>query len=98
MQMSKVIVIAKVVVKMESIEFVKSAMLKLLEPTRAETGCITYVLNQDNTDKNVFIFYEEWQTRELLQDHANSVHLSNFRAIVQDHIESNQIHEMTCIG
>ncbi len=96
--MSKVIVIAKIVVKEDSIEFVKSEMLKLLAPTRAETGCIKYLLNQDNSDKKIFIFYEEWETRQLLQDHSNSAHLAHFMSIAKEHIESSQIHEMTCIG
>ena len=44
-------------IQAEKIELVKSELLKLIDITRAENGCINYDLHQDNENKNLFLFY-----------------------------------------
>ena len=77
--MSKLTVIAKVVAKRVSVEAVKAELLKLIEPTRKENGCIEYNLHQDNEDPTVFIFYENWESAACLEKHTNSDHFKKLR-------------------
>ncbi len=91
-------IVARIEAKKEGIDLVKSELLKVIEPTRAEAGCLQYDLHQDNDHPEVFLFYENWESRALWQDHMNSEHLAAYKAAAGDAIESVVISEMTRIG
>ncbi len=61
-------------------EKLKDLLLTLIEPSRADEGCISYDLHQAIDDPALFIFYENWQSKELLDKHAAASHLQHFRA------------------
>jgi quinol monooxygenase YgiN len=94
----KLTVVAKVVAKNESIEIVKSELLKLIEPTRKEDGCIEYKLHQDNEAPAVFIFYETWENPACLEKHMNTDHFKSFVSVVGSLVEEIAIHKMTKIA
>lgn len=50
----------------------------LLEPTRAEEGCIQYDMHRDNNDPSLFLFYENWESTEHLERHLKTPHLRSF--------------------
>jgi len=56
-------------------EELKSVCLGLIEPTRKESGCISYNLYQDTTNPGKFTFIENWQSKEHLDVHLKSPHL-----------------------
>ena len=58
--MSTVTVVAKVTANSDAVETVKSELLKMIEPTRQEEGCIEYLLHQEIDNPAVFVFYENW--------------------------------------
>ena len=95
--MAKLTVIAKVVAKKDSVESLKSELLKLVPPTRKEAGCIEYNLHQDNEDPAVFVFYETWDSPGSLENHMNSEHFKNYVNAVGDLIEEKVVHKMTRI-
>jgi quinol monooxygenase YgiN len=95
--MLKLVVVAKVVAKKEFLESVKSALLKLIVPTRQEDGCIDYTLHQDNDDPLVFIFYETWETLSSLENHLQSDHYKAHAKAVHGMIEEKDVHKMTRI-
>lgn len=97
MTMSKLTVIAKVVAKRVSVEAVKAELLKLIEPTRKENGCIEYVLHQDNEDPTVFIFYENWESAACLEKHTNSDHFKKYVSAVDGLIDEKVVNKMTRI-
>jgi quinol monooxygenase YgiN len=43
----------------------------MLEPTRAETGCLTYDVHQWAVDPELFFVYEIWQDETCLEKHAH---------------------------
>ncbi len=69
------------------VEALKSALLGLVEPTRAEAGCIQYDLHQDHQDPAAFLFYEIWKDRAVWLVHMETPHLQGFRAIAGDLLE-----------
>ncbi len=52
----------------------REVLIKLIEPTRNEPGCISYTLLNNNEDQAEFTFYEEWQTEKNLEIHMQSAH------------------------
>jgi quinol monooxygenase YgiN len=57
---------------------VKGELLALVDPTHEEEGCINYDLHQHSEDPAVFMFHENWRSKEDLDLHLASPHLENF--------------------
>lgn len=93
--MAKLTVVANITAKSDKIDFVKAELQKLIGLTRAEEGCLQYDLHQDNENPAHFMFYENWESRELWQTHMNSRHLSDYRAATEGSVEAFTLHEMT---
>ncbi|MBW8190366.1 antibiotic biosynthesis monooxygenase [Neiella marina] len=96
--MSQLTIIANIFVKAEHLEAVKPEILKLIEPTRSEAGCINYDLHQNNENPAHFVFYENWQSRELWRNHIDSPHIASYRAAVEGKIDNVTISEMSQIA
>jgi len=79
-------------------ELVKNELLKLLDITRAEKGCINYDLHQDNENENLFLFYENWESKELWETHMNNTHLADYMEATDGAVEDFILNEMTNIG
>lgn len=69
-------VVARILALPEKVDAVKSILLGLMEPTRQETGCITYELLQNQEDSTDFTFVEEWESKDLLNIHLASAHIA----------------------
>lgn len=72
--MAYLTVIAKIKSEQDKVDEVLTNLLTLVEPTRNEKGCIDYILYQDNEDPSIFIFYENWESKEDLDAHMVSDH------------------------
>ncbi len=79
-------------------DLVKTELEKLIDITRAEKGCINYDLHQDNENPAHFMFYENWQSRELWQAHMAAQHLQDYMAATEGAVEAFTVNEMTYIG
>ena len=97
MSNQKLTIVARIVAKPEKRELVKSELLKLIEITRAEKGCINYDLHQDNENENLFLFYENWESRELWQTHMNNRHLADYMKATDGAVEEFILNEMSQI-
>jgi len=95
---SKITVVAKVVAKKVAVGAVKTELLKLIVPTRKESGCIEYRLHQDNQDPAVFIFYENWEDAASLEKHINTDHYKAYVRAVSEMIDEKVVNKMTMIG
>lgn len=91
-------IVARIEAKPDQIELVKSELIKLIEPTRAEAGCIQYDLHQDNNQPEVFLFFENWETRELWQTHMENDHLKAYMAATEGAVADFTLNEMSHIG
>ncbi len=95
--MSELTIIANIIAKPDKIDFVKAELEKLVEPTRMEAGCLQYDLHQDNVNLAHFLFFENWESRELWQTHIESRHLQEYVAATEGAIEEFNVNEMTKI-
>ena len=68
-------VVARIKAKRETIGEVRELLRGLVEPTRNESGCISYELLQNTKDPTDFTFVEEWESEAALESHAASDHL-----------------------
>ncbi len=91
-------VIAHIQAKEEHLDAVLAALLKLIEPTRKEAGCLKYELFQDNNNKNLFIFVEQWESHALLQQHLQSEHIAAYIKATEGLVDLFVIHETTHIA
>lgn len=98
MSNQKLTIVARILVKPEKREFVKSELLKLIDITRSEKGCINYDLHQDNENENLFLFHENWESRDLWQTHMGNAHLAEYLKATDGMVEEFILHEMTQIG
>ncbi|MEG3663413.1 putative quinol monooxygenase [Celeribacter halophilus] len=95
--MTQLTIVANIHANAEKIELVKSELLKLIPITRSETGCIDYDLHQDNENPAHFTFYENWESRELWQEHMNAPHLAAYMAATEGAVAQFTLNEMTQI-
>ena len=96
--MNKLTIVARILAKEGKREFVKTELLKLISVTRAEKGCINYDLHQDNENPNLFLFHENWESKELWQVHMNNNHLAEYVKATEGAVEEFILNEMSVIG
>ena len=97
--MSKITIVAHITAKPDKGEFVKAQLEKLIDITRSEEGCLQYDLHQDNENPVHFMFYENWESRELWRHHMNSQHLKDYVSAVERAVElSRQARSVLATG
>lgn len=57
---------------------VTAELLRMVEATRKEEGCIQYDLHVSTEQPGSFVFYENWSSRDALARHEASPHLQEF--------------------
>src|SRR2546430_13463058 len=75
MNRSSLRVVARFKAKPESVGAVRELLCGLVEPTRKESGCISYELLQNREDPTDFTFVEEWESDAAFESHATSDHI-----------------------
>lgn len=95
--MTQLTIVANIKAQTDKVELVKTELLKLIDITRAEAGCINYDLHQDNDNPAHFLFFENWESRELWQNHMDAQHLVDFMTATDGAIEEFTVNEMTQI-
>ncbi|OJJ23115.1 antibiotic biosynthesis monooxygenase [marine bacterium AO1-C] len=96
--MAKLTIVAHIKAKTDKVELVKTELEKLIDTTRAEQGCLQYDLHQDNENPSHFLFYENWESRDLWQTHMNNQHLQDYMAATEGAVEEFTLSEMTHIA
>jgi len=96
--MKKITVVATITAKLGSEKIVEQALLDLIDPSRKDEGFIQYDLHRDLDKPNVFVFFENWGSREMLAKHLQSHHLQAYQKKVEGMIESWDLKIMEQIG
>ncbi len=95
--MTKLTIVANIIAKEDKVDLVKAELLKLIDITKAEQGCINYDLHQDNENKAHFIFYENWESKDSWLAHMDNQHLKDYIIATEGAIEQFIVNEMTQI-
>jgi quinol monooxygenase YgiN len=59
-------------------ERVLAAIRSMIEPSRAEPGCLYYQPNRDPDDPRVFFFYELYDDEDAYKAHGESEHFQHY--------------------
>lgn len=68
-------VVAHLKARPDKVDETREALMSMIEPTRAEDGCIVYELMQNNDDPTDFTFVEEWTGDDVLDEHLQRDHI-----------------------
>jgi quinol monooxygenase YgiN len=68
-------VIARARAKTEHVAKVREILSALVDPTRRESGCLSYELLQNSSDPTDFVFVEQWANAAAEQAHFATPHL-----------------------
>ncbi|MEE4378103.1 MAG: putative quinol monooxygenase [Candidatus Competibacteraceae bacterium] len=96
--MAKLTIVANITAKAGKTDLIKAKLEKLIDTTRAEAGCLQYDLHQDNENPAHFMFYENWESRELWQAHMHAQHIKDFLAATDGAVETFTVNEMTMLA
>jgi len=69
-----IIIIAQFTVLPGKTDALMKEVEPLIEATRKESGCITYILHQDIKNSNNFAFIEHWKDQASVDAHMRSDH------------------------
>ena len=92
--MSIVTIIATINVKENKAEYVKGELIKLINPTLKEKGCIEYKFYEDTQNLNYFKSYEKWKTEEDVKKHLQSKHIKEYFKNTKNAVEQFYIQDL----
>ena len=78
-------VVALLRAKEGSVGVLRDALQAIVEPTRAEPGCLAYDLFESTVDPNTMITVELWRSQADLDAHMETAHIAGAIAAVGDH-------------
>ncbi len=84
MTQDKVTVVATFKAKPGKEAAAREAITALIAPTRAEAGCINYDLHQSADDPAIFMLYENWLSKNDLDEHLAMPYLKSFLGTADD--------------
>ncbi len=77
-------VVAEMIAKPGCEERLREELLRCIEPTRAEEGCLQYDLHTATDRPGHFLFYENWTSREALDRHLATPHLKRLSGLLPE--------------
>lgn len=69
----------------------KDELLRVVGPSKSETGCIEYTLHESMEEKDTFVFYETWENEEAVKYHIESAHYKQYRERIALHLETREV-------
>ena len=83
------IVAARMVAKPGKADALRQTLMGLIEPTRAEAGCIQYDLHEEQGKPGSFLFFEKWTSKQALDEHLATPYLKALFTVAPEQIEGD---------
>ncbi len=80
----KIVLFARLKVKAESVEQLKTAALKIVADSRNEAGNINYDIHQSIEDETLFFWHETWANKTALDEHFATTFFREFFKTVEE--------------
>ena len=87
--------VAKVVVEEGKVEAFLELAKELVVASRKEAGCLSYALNKDLFEGNVFYFTEDWQDKAALEEHHHAEHFERLFPQIKEMLTDKASAKMT---
>ena len=91
---SELVIVARITAKPGHAPDLRAELIKLIEPSRQDPGCLQYDLHQSREHPETFLFYERWTAHELWEAHMNTPHLNSFRAAAEPFLKELDLLQM----
>lgn len=69
---------------------------KVAEASRAEAGCLSYVLHQSIED-DTFVLHESWKDNDALESHVSAPHYQEYRTNTADLVSQREVYKLKAI-
>ncbi|NNE99976.1 MAG: antibiotic biosynthesis monooxygenase [Pyrinomonadaceae bacterium] len=79
----KIVLIARLKVRADKIEELKTAALAIVPDSRNEAGCLNYDIHQSIEDKTEFFWHETWKNKAALDEHFATPFFGEFFKVVE---------------
>ncbi|WP_145950091.1 putative quinol monooxygenase [Paenibacillus sp. Y412MC10] len=89
-----IIICAVLKAKPENEQSLRDELNKLIEPSRAEPGCVEYTLHYSLDNKGTFVFYESWIDEEALNTHLKTDHYQTYRKNVEGILDVREVYRL----
>ena len=86
-----IFVVSKSIVKADKVAEYKQQVVRLIEETRKEAGCISYDLCESIDNPNILTFIEKWESKEHLDAHMKTAHFTEIVPLLKDLRESSEL-------
>lgn len=77
-------------------ERLMAELIKVQEASKAEAGCLNYVLHQSIED-DTFVLHETWKDQDALQSHIESLHYQEYRTNIADLISKREVFKLKTV-
>lgn len=75
----------------------RKELKKAVAPSRAEAGCLEYVLYESEAQDGVFIFSEKWKDEEAVQQHIQTDHYKAYRENTENLVVSREVYKVQSV-
>lgn len=82
--LNNIVLIATVVAKTNKAELVKAELNKLIQPTKAEVGNLSYKIHQDLQNDHKFVAVEKWTDNDAIKKHMATDHFKNYQIVTAE--------------
>ncbi len=79
----KIVLVARLKVKVDAVEEAKKAALEIVAASRAEEGNVNYDIHQAIDDETVFVWHETWKNKAAIDEHFETDFFKEFFAKVE---------------
>ena len=84
MDNENIVLIARLKVKADKIEELKTAALAIVADSRNEAGNINYDIHQSIEDETVFLWHETWVNKAAIDEHFATPFFGEFFTVVEE--------------
>ena len=85
----KIYITAIIEAKSTQCQYVQNVLQHMVRETKKEEACLQYDLHQDNSDPNLFIFYEIWRDQQGLDRHNQQPYIKEFGTLVDSKLKKS---------
>ena len=86
------------IAKEDSIDKMKELLTAMVEPSKAEDGCIFYDIFQSKERPEKFFAVESWRDEAALDGHRNSEHYKVYKSSYEPYCTDKYTEELDILG
>lgn len=86
------------IAKDDSINEMRDLLITMIEPSRAEEGCLLYNIYQLTEKPTEFVVVETWETQAHLDAHGTTEHYNHYKANFEPFCAGKSKDDMQILG